>query len=127
MNLPNSNTVTILKEKDYTELLTLAYYYGWNPRGNYAGLPHRSDILRRSPQELYRLEAEQKITFERTEELLEALDLAFFDLEEKNKEDYFFRFESPYAPFQTFIISFDELHDFLAFLANVHKRICWFC
>ena len=118
MNLPNSNNVTILKEKKYTKYLPLAYYYGWNPRGNYDVLPHRSDILRRIPHELHNLEVSQQRTFEKTDEFLEALEVAFLELERKYNGDSNFEFITPYAPFTKITTSLQELDELLQWIVQ---------
>ena len=118
MNLPNSTNVTILKEKNYTKLLPLAYYYGWNPRGIYAGLPPKSEILRRTPCDLYNLETLQQTIFERTDELLEALEIAFLEYERKYNGDSSFEFTSPYTPSTVITTTLQELDSLLQWIVQ---------
>ncbi len=118
MNLPNANNITILNEKKYAKFLPLAYYYGFNPRGNYDGLPHRSDKLRRTPYDLYNLETLQQAIFERTDEFLEALEVAFLELERNCKGDSNIEFMSPYAPSMSINISLQELDDLLQWIVQ---------
>lgn len=114
----NTLNIMFLKEKKHLELLPIAYYFGWQPRGNYDGLPPRSESLRSFPHDLYKIEESLKLPVEKTDELLEALECAFNELGSKKNGDVAFDFKSPYLPFQNVSCSFQELNDFLELIAN---------
>lgn len=118
MNLPNRDNVTILKNKNYIKLLPIAYYYGWNPRGSYSGLPQKSDILRRMPYELYRIELSQQTIFERTDELLEAWEIAFLEFERKYSGESIFEVTSPYTTDTVITTSLQELDELLQWIVQ---------
>ena len=118
MNLPNSNNVTILKEKKYTKLLPLAYFYGWRPRGNYDGLPLQSDTQRNFPFELFKFEESVNDVFERTDEILEALEIAIIDLRSKSNDNQHFIFKSPYPPFRDIESTFQDLDDLMEWMVQ---------